>query len=59
MVTPYDIIKDALNLKPLEKAEVIDKLLTSLNNPNAELDELWAKEVESRIDAYEQGKIKV
>ena len=58
MATPYDIIKDALNLKPSEKAEVIDKLLTSLDKPDAKLDKLWAEEAESRIDAYEQGKLK-
>ena len=27
-------------------------------NENKEIDELWAKEAESRINAYERGKIK-
>ena len=58
MTAPKEILKDALNLKPAEKAELIDKLLSSLDKPDRELDELWAKEAESRIDAYEQGKIK-
>ena len=35
-----------------------DWLLSSLDNPDKELDELWAKEVGNRIDFYEQGKIK-
>jgi putative addiction module component (TIGR02574 family) len=59
MTAPEEILKDALNLKPAEKAELVDKLLSSLDKPDGELDELWAKEAESRIDAYEQGKIKV
>ena len=45
-------------MRPAEKAELIDKLLSSLDKPDKELDELWAKEAEDRVEAYEQGKIK-
>jgi len=58
MAAPKEILKEALNLKAAEKAELIDKLLSSLHSPDKEIDELWAKEAESRIVAYEQGKIK-
>lgn len=58
MAVSNDILKEALGLKPAEKAELIDKLLSSLDNPDIELDELWAKEAEDRIDSYEQGQIK-
>ena len=58
MVAPNEILKDALNLRPAEKAELIDKLLSSLDNPDKEIDALWAKEAEARIEAYDQGKIK-
>ena len=58
MATPNEILKDALNLRPAEKAELIDKLLSSLDNPDKEIDALWAKEAEARIKAYDQGKIK-
>ncbi len=58
MAASNDILKEALGLKPAEKAELIDKLLSSLDNPDRELDELWAKEAEDRIDSYEQGQIK-
>ncbi len=58
MVAPNEILKDALNLRPAEKAELIDKLLSSLCNPDKEIDALWAKEAEARIEAYDQGKIK-
>jgi putative addiction module component (TIGR02574 family) len=58
MTAPNEILKDALNLRPAEKIELIDKLLSSLDNPDKELDELWAKEAEDRIEAYDQGKIK-
>ncbi|MFC1693256.1 addiction module protein [Candidatus Latescibacterota bacterium] len=58
MPAPDEILKEVLTLKPAQKAELIDKLLSSLDKPDREIDELWAKEVESRIDAYERGKIK-
>ncbi len=58
MAAPNEIMKDALNLRPAEKAKLIDKLLSSLDNPDKELDDLWGKEAEDRIEAYEQGKIK-
>ena len=45
-------------IKPSQKAELIDKLLSALDKPDREIDELWAKEAEDRIDAYVQGKIK-
>jgi putative addiction module component (TIGR02574 family) len=58
MPVPDEILKDVLTLKPEQKAELVDRLLSSLDRPDNEIDELWAKEAESRIDAYEQGKIK-
>lgn len=58
MAAPNEILKEALALKPAQKAKLIDKLLSSLDIPDKEIDELWAKEAESRIDAYEKGKIK-
>jgi putative addiction module component (TIGR02574 family) len=58
MADPNEVMKEALTLKPAQKAELIDKLLFSLDKPVKEIDEFWAKEAESRIDAYEKGKIK-
>jgi putative addiction module component (TIGR02574 family) len=58
MTTTENILKEALMLKPFEKAQLIDKLISSLDKSDKEIDELWAKEAEDRIDAYDQGKIK-
>ena len=46
-------------MAPTEMAELSDKLLPSLDKPDKELDELWAREAEDRIEAYEQGKFRV
>jgi putative addiction module component (TIGR02574 family) len=45
-------------MRPEQKAELIDKALASMDMPDKKNDALWAREVENRIDAYEQGKIK-
>lgn len=58
MTAPKNILKEVLNLKPSEKAELVDKLLSSLDKPDKEMDKLWAQEAEDRIDAYERGEIK-
>ena len=58
MATADKILKDASTLSPYEKAQLIDKLISTLDKPDKEIDELWAKEAEDRIDAYDQGKIK-
>jgi putative addiction module component (TIGR02574 family) len=58
MASTDNIFKEALTLKPSEKAQLIDKLISTLDKSDKEIDELWAKEAEDRIDAYDQGKIK-
>jgi putative addiction module component, TIGR02574 family len=58
MTTTDNIFKEALTLTPSEKAQLIDKLISSLDKPDKEIDELWAKEAEDRINAYDQGKLK-
>jgi len=58
MSTSDNILKQASSLDPFERAQLIDKLISSLDKPDKEIDELWAKEAEERIDAYDQGKLK-
>jgi putative addiction module component (TIGR02574 family) len=58
MTSTDNVFKKALTLKPSEKAQLIDKLLASLDKSGKEIDELWAQEAEDRIDAYDLGKIK-
>ncbi len=52
------IFKDALGLLPVERAELIEKLFQSFDrSASSAVDAVWAEEIESRIDAYESGKI--
>lgn len=52
------VLADALSLPPGERAELAERLFSSLNISQDELDRLWAQEADSRIDAYERGRIK-
>ena len=49
--------EEALTLNPIEKIQLIDELLLSLDEPSKEIDEIWAKEIEDRIEAYDKGLI--
>ncbi len=40
------------------KTKLIDKLLNSLHPSQKEIDELWAKEVERRVEEIKTGKVK-
>ena len=58
MTTTDNIFKEALTLRPSEKAQLIDKLISTLDKSDKEIDDLWAKEAEDRIDAYDQGTLR-
>jgi putative addiction module component (TIGR02574 family) len=52
-----DIRNRALELPPVEKARLVDELLSSLDEPDEAIDALWRNEVEDRIEAYRTGKL--
>jgi putative addiction module component (TIGR02574 family) len=58
MNTAENLFKEALTLNSFQKAQLIDKLISSLDKSDREIDELWAKEAEDRIEAYNTGKMK-
>lgn len=58
MATPEDILKEAISLRPLDQAKLVDQLIAVLDAPAPELDKLWADEAESRLDAFKRGKLK-
>ncbi len=51
------ILNQALDLSPLEKAHLVDCLLSSLDKPDEQIDNLWREEVEKRLEAYQAGKL--
>jgi putative addiction module component (TIGR02574 family) len=51
------IFEQALTLSPKDRAALVEKLLASLDQPDPAIDELWVKEAEDRIKAYEAGEL--
>ena len=52
------ILEESFALSALERAAIAEKLLSSLDQPDAQIDALWASEAEARLTAYESGYIK-
>jgi len=53
-----EILAKAKKLPPTERASLIEKLLSRFEFPSRKnIEELWAGEAESRIDAYDHGVI--
>ena len=52
------ILKEALLLPADQRASLVERLLQSLNLPTeAEINRLWAEEVERRVSQLESGKV--
>jgi putative addiction module component (TIGR02574 family) len=56
-ITAKTLSAQAMQLPPDERLALVDQLLDTLDEPDASLDALWAKEAESRLAAYRRGDI--
>ena len=54
-----EILKQAMKLKPEERFLLIEGLIQSLDEPDKNIDEIWAVEAEKRFKAYREGKLEV
>ena len=53
-----NLLEEALKLSPMERAELVENLLSSFEfRSRKTIDALWAQESEDRIDAFERGEI--
>ena len=52
------LLKQALSLKPVERAQLIEELYHSFDKTHDDaVDTCWAEEAEARLDAYDSGDI--
>ncbi len=56
MLKTDELLKEAISLPVELRVQLVDALLRSLNPAQAETDELWAVEVERRIDEIDAGQ---
>jgi len=50
-----EIFLEVSPLKLLDKLQLVEKILTSLNPIDKKIEAIWADEVEARLDAYDKG----
>jgi len=59
MSNQFEIVEaQALKLSPEERAQLADRLITSLFEDH-EIEDAWAAEVERRVDEIESGRAKL
>ena len=52
-----EIFLDVSPLKSFDKLQLVDKILTSLNPIDKNIENIWANEAEDRLEAYDKGLI--
>ncbi|MBC8184631.1 addiction module protein [candidate division KSB1 bacterium] len=58
MISQATLLKDALKLRPVEKAHLIEGLMASLEKPDPDVESEWEREALRRYKAYKQKRIK-
>ncbi len=53
-----EIIDMALQLKAAERYEVAEKIMQSLDKPDAEIERVWAEEALQRARSCDEGRMK-
>lgn len=57
-VSLTEIQRQAQELAADERAELAESLLASIRQPVADVEKAWAREIESRMAAYDRGETK-
>ena len=56
--TSETLSTQAAQLAPEERIQLVERILNSLDQPDAALDVLWANDASDRLAAYRRGEIK-
>ena len=56
--TSETLSAQAAQLAPEERIQLVERILNSLDQPDAALDALWANDANDRLAAYRRGEIK-
>ncbi len=58
MIKTKELFDEAISLPVEIRTQLIEKLLRSLNPTQKEIDKVWAKEAERRVEEIRSGKVK-
>ncbi len=53
-----DLKNETLKLSPIEKVQLVELILQSLNEFDTKIENLWVAESEARYGDYKDGKLK-
>ena len=53
-----ELLNEALKLRPDERFTLVEGLIKSLDEPDKQIDDIWAEESEKRLNAYREGTLK-
>ncbi len=56
MESSESLLKRAMLLKPQDRFLLIEGLIRSLDEPDKEIDVIWAEEAEKRLRAHREGR---
>ena len=56
--TSETLSAQAAQLAPEERIQLVERILNSLDQPDAALDALWANDANDRLAAYRRGDVK-
>lgn len=59
MASHETLLEDALKLRPVERAYLIEGLMASLEKPDPDIESIWEQEALKRYEAYKQKQVKV
>lgn len=51
------LVKKAIGLRPIERIQLVEAILYSLDRPDAEVEKSWVAESEARYEAYKRGEL--
>ncbi len=52
-----EILESARKLRPVERLQLIDALMDSLDEPDPAIEAAWAAEAQDRLAAYDRGEL--
>lgn len=57
MTTYENVLENAAKLRPVEKANLIEFLMSCLEKPDTEIDRIWEEEALKRYKAWQEGRV--
>ena len=57
MESVNQLAKKAIGLKPIERIQLVEAILYSLDKPDPDIEKSWVAEAEVRYEAYKRGAL--